>query len=386
MIKQSWQFDTRRSFLRTAAAASAASVIDAFASPVRRVPAAADPRFAYVGTASEGIQVLTLRRGRWIHTQAVRSRSPSAMAFHPNQNFLYAANAVDEHRGLPHGTVETYAVDQQSGALTLLGRQPLSLSAVGPRSLTVSPDGRYLVVPVYGGGAYNVLRIEANGTVGRVTGIMKEIGSGPNAEYQNSAHPHTAIFDLTGRCLLSSDFGSDRLNVFTMSAGRLVRTGQLAVHAGCGPGHVALHPSGALAYVLNELDASVSCVHLRAETGEIRGHYERVALLQTKRKITRGAVAVHPSGRTLYTLAEGMASWRIDASTGALTKIKVWGDRAASLDAPLFSPDAQNLFYLDRAQGKVMRAGLVGTRGEFSEMTEAAQVELPLSLALQFFC
>lgn len=374
---------TRRAFLQDAGLVSAGSVLQSCTPPAEGTGHSA-PRFAYVGTASKGIRVFTLGRKHWVFTQAVPSRSPSALALHPNRKFLYAANEIDEHHGFAHGTVEAYAVDPHNGTLALLGRHPLSLSAIRPRSLAVSPDGRCLVVSVYGGGAYNVLPLEANGNPGRVTGVVKEIGTGPNARHQRSAHPHTAIFDPKGRYFVATDLGSDRLNVFTMIGGSCVRTGRLALSQGSGPGHLALHPSGALVYLFNELEASVSSIHLDPDTGNIRGYDERVAVLHRSQTLTRGSVAVHPAGHTLYTLADGIASWRIDSISGALTKRGVWQDKAASIHAPVFSPDAGTLFALDCARGKVLRADIAHGSGELRPITELTELELPLSLCLRF--
>ncbi len=150
----------------------------------------------------------------------------------------YRAHDVDEFEGLPRGTVDVYA-----GPL-LVHRQPLSLSATRPRSVVISPDNRYLVVAAYGGGVYNVLPLKPDGTLDAVCGIFKELGCGPHPTEQTSAHPHSLIFDPSGRFLVSSDFGCDRLSVFTLgSQGKLYRQALLQLPPGSGPGTIAFDGS-----------------------------------------------------------------------------------------------------------------------------------------------
>src|ERR1700692_1783031 len=194
------------------------------------------PRFAYVGfggegAKDEGIAVFDLRAvdlrsgdlrgGLWRQTGVVASAAPSSLALDASERFLYAVNEVDEYEGLPTGTVEAYAIDSADGGLKLINRQKLSLSATAPRHAAVSPDGRALVVAVHGGGAYNVLPLAKDGSVGAVSGILKETGSGPHDE-QRSAHPQMVVFDRAGR-VVSADLGSDRLTVLRLDAARLSR-------------------------------------------------------------------------------------------------------------------------------------------------------------------
>ena len=124
-------------------AGSRASWLAAETSPVR---------FAYAGQ-KDGIQVFAVKGGRWTWTQTVASVSPVFLALDPTQRFLYAMNDKEVHEGLPTGTIEAYAISTHDGVLTLLNRQPLSLSGVRPRHLAVAPDGRSVVVAIDGGGA-----------------------------------------------------------------------------------------------------------------------------------------------------------------------------------------------------------------------------------------
>ena len=119
------------------------------------------------------------RMSRFIKQQTMASAHPVAMAI--SDGNLYVANGVSEYGSLPRGSVEAYAIDAATGRLEFKNRVPLSLSGILPRDLAVAPDGRSVVVAMHGGGAYNVVSVLEDGRLGRVSGILKETGSGPHA-------------------------------------------------------------------------------------------------------------------------------------------------------------------------------------------------------------
>ena len=273
---------SRRDFVRMAGCSSvgAMSARIAWSSTASKENKGGSPRFAYISQAAKNsplheISAFAIEGGSWKPTGAVVSDHPSFLTLHTSQRFLYAVNDVSRYNNLPSGAVEAYAVDANDGNLTLLNRQPLSLSGTEPRHMAVSPDGHALVVAVHGGGAYNVLPIDEDGRLGRVSGILKEIGSGPDVEHQQAAHPQMVMFDRMGR-LLSADMGSDRLNVFMLDDCALSVAARSAARAGSGPRHVELHPRGNLLFVANGLDASVSCYGYDEKNGRILKQLEHV--------------------------------------------------------------------------------------------------------------
>ncbi|MNX72621.1 6-phosphogluconolactonase [compost metagenome] len=363
------------------------------------------PRFAYVGTytsdapggtaggpASKGIYVLAIRDGSWTPVQTVASANPSFLAVHPSRRFLYAINEIDTYQGLPTGTAEAYAIDANDGRLTLLNRQPLSLSGVVPAHLAVSPDGRTLAVALYGGGAYNVLPIEAGGRLGKVSGIEKETGTGPDAQRQESPHPHMVLFDGTGQRLLATDLGTDRVNAFTLADGQLSLLGRTAVAPGSGPRHLALHPSQRFLYVVNELDATVAGFGYDAASGKVGEQRQRVSTVPegyTGQK-NAAALVMHPSGQFLYAsnrrlksdhpMADSIAAFRIDPSNGALTPLQHWGEGLRFPRALAMAPGGSHLYALSQKGDTVLRLRIDPASGTLDQPVQVAQVPVPVCL------
>ena len=353
------------------------------------------PRFAYVGfggkgAKDEGIAVFDLRGGdlrsgdlrgeRWRPSGVVASAAPSSLALDASERFLYAVNEVDEYEALPTGTVEAYAIDAADGSLKLINRQKLSLSATAPRHAAVSPDGKALVVAVHGGGAYNVLPLGTDGSVGAVSGILKETGSGPHDE-QRSAHPQMVVFDRAGR-VVTADLGSDRLSVLKLDTTRLSIAGRHQTQAGDGPRQIAIHPNGRLLFVANELDASVVCYGYDAEEGRI---VERLGQIATACGGNTGGVvmAVDPAGEFLYTAhrrgSDGVSMWRIARSTGGLQRLQVVDEGGPRLHEMTITADGKSLLGLSREDGGVF--GWRVANGQISRGMQLTGLAAPMSMA-----
>ena len=244
---------TRREFVRGAAGVVALPHL---------LPAASKERYAYVASSEESIHVFRLLGQQWREIQRIASVAPAHLLIAGDT--LYAANDVGMYGGLPRGNVEVFRIEPD-GRLRLLGRTALSLSATHPRHMAISPDGKFLALAAYEGGIYNLFTIAADGSLGP-SDIFKETGSGADPKLQASAHPHTLIFDASGRRLIASDFGSDRLSVFSIQDGRLCRQMQRSTGAGSGPSHCAFGDS--VVYVWLGLEKTLACYRYDGEVGE----------------------------------------------------------------------------------------------------------------------
>ena len=299
---------TRREFVRGAAGLVA----------MGRVPGGTPQlRIAYVASGRGYLEVFSVVGDNWMLLQRMPVRAPACLLFSNDQRTLYVSNEVDEYEGLPRGTVEAFGVDDQDGRLTQLGHTALSLSATRPRHMALSPDGKMLAVAAYGGGLYNLLPVAGDGSLGPPSGIFKAAGCGAHP-LQSSAHPHTLCFDVSGRSLLTTDFGSDRVTTFSVEHGRLVRQSQRFTGEGSGVGDCALHPAGSVLYAQLQLENTLACYRVDPSTrdaGEAIQHLSFASLC---------TFALHRSGRVLYTVHEKpneLRLWHIDRN-GRLVPFK----------------------------------------------------------------
>jgi 6-phosphogluconolactonase len=348
---------TRRDFLRGAAGVVAAPK-----------PQVQSPGFAFVASGKTAIHGYSVSGNRWTLQQTVPSLSPAFVLLDSPGRRLYVANELDDYEGFPRGAVETFAVGSD-GTLRLLQRRPLSLSATRPRHMAISPDGKLLAVAAYGGGIYNLLPIERDGTLGPPSGILKETGCGAHAEVQASAHPHTVRFDTSGRSLLASDLGKDQLNVFAVEDGRLVRQSQRSTGAGSGPGAWVVHPGGSLLFALHELEQSLAMYRV---TGTAVEQKQQIALTGAT-----GALAVHPSGSKLYTgHADGLRIWTIGRTLLSAQSVPI-----GTVNYVTTTEDV--VYACVAAQGSIYRMGVDRMNGELDTAIRVARITAPGSMALR---
>jgi len=111
--------------------------------------------------------------------------------------------------------------------------------------------------------------------------------------------------DPTGRFALAPDLGCDKVFVYRLeaAAGRLIPHDPPAVDLapGAGPRHLDFHPNGQFAYVINELNSTVTTLAYDAAAGRLKV----VASVSTlpadfSGPNTTADVHVHPSGTFLY--------------------------------------------------------------------------------------
>lgn len=316
---------SRRRFVGVMGGGSMLSLAGPLLHPIAAWAATPSPliRFAYVactGDSRGAIDVFRVpARGAWKPVQSVVSRAPSSLAITNNGRTLFVANRVNQYLNRPAGSVESYRIDQLTGKLQLLSRRSLALSAVNPEHVAVSPDGRFLVVCASGGGAYNLLPIRADGSLGEVAVLRKETGSSLDAMLQSSSRPQQVVFDERGR-IVASDLGADRLSVFEIQEDELVVIGRHSTRAGRGPSAMQLHPGLSVLFVAGALDGTVAAHPYDQTRGTLldRTAVSRAAPLIPAARVS--TLAVHPSGEFVAAAwssgeRHGISTLRFDRST-----------------------------------------------------------------------
>ncbi|HSV73993.1 MAG TPA: beta-propeller fold lactonase family protein [Chthonomonadales bacterium] len=253
------------------------------------------------------------------------TESPSFLAFSPRGDRLFAVNETGEFGGERGGGLSAFAVEPRTGALTLTGVQPTG--GAYPCHLAVAPDGRHVLVANYGGGSVSVVPVLPDGQLGPRTALVQHSGSGPNQERQEAPHAHSVNLSPDGRFAYVCDLGLDRVMVYQFdgSAGTLApaQPPWAATAPGAGPRHLALHPNGRIAYVINELDSTITAFRRDRRTGALTA-LQTVSTLPDgwRGQSTTAEVVLHPSGRFVYGSNRGhdsIAVFRVDGRTGRLS-------------------------------------------------------------------
>lgn len=317
--------------------------------------------YAYVGcyTAPDrgghgtgiGIFRVDPATGAWIAAGVmVAGTNPAFLAVHPSGDFLYAVHGGDA------SAVSAFARDRTSGALTFLNQQPSG--GQNPVHLSLTPDGRLLVVANYTGGTVGSLPVGDDGRLGPPGSIIPLIGTpGPDPQEQDRPHPHHCPVDPVGRFVIIPDKGCDRLFVFRPGdmAGTIVANDPpgMDTRPGAGPRHIAFHPRGMYAYVANELDSTVTTYGYAPDEGVLTPQQTISSLPEGWQGANTGSeIAVAPSGHFVYASNRGhdsIAIFAVDEVSGRLNPV---GWESTQGETPrFFGLDPSGLFLYAANQG-----------------------------------
>jgi 6-phosphogluconolactonase len=346
------------------------------ATPAATAPAAS---LAYVGTytgrGSRGIYLFELAGGDEPTLEplgrAAELASPSFLAVDAVHHRLFAVNEVNSVDGEAGGGVSAFSFDPASGKLTALNRQ--SSRGAGPCHLALAPDGRHVVAANYGSGSVAVLSIADDGMLGEATDFHQHAGHGPNTRRQEGPHAHCVTFSLDGRRVFVCDLGLDKVMIyeFDAAAGKLTPNDPpyAELKPGAGPRHMAFGVDGRFAYVINELDSTVTTFAYDAASGALETIGSTTTLpADFNGENTTAEIAVHPSGKFLYASNRGhdsIAAFAIDQATGApaLLEHQLTGGRTPRhfaidptgevLIAENQASSAMKMFRIDTASGRL---------------------------------
>lgn len=173
---------------------------------------------------------------------------PSFLALSADATVLYAVGESE------HGTAAAF--DVTSDAPALLGA-PVPVDGAAPTHLALFAG--HLATANYTSGSVTTLPVRPDGRLGPAAHVLKHHGCGPDPERQRGPHAHQVLGDPSGRWLVSVDLGTDSVRVCALdpATGVLRPHGECALRPGSGPRHLAFHPDGRHAYVLNELAPTV---------------------------------------------------------------------------------------------------------------------------------
>jgi 6-phosphogluconolactonase len=276
-------------------------------------------------TQSKGIYTLDFNAATGKFSQpelAAEAPQPSWVLVARNGKFLYAANEDGKS-----SAVSAFAIGDKAGKLTLLNKLPSQ--GEGPCHLALDQTGKYLFVANYDSGTVAVFPILPDGRLGEHSAVQKNQGAtGPNKERQDAPHAHWVATSADNQLLYVADLALDRILIYKFDAatGALTPENFSATPApGTGPRHAAFAPNDKFLYLLGELPSSVTVFAI-----EGKNTYRNVQQISALPKDFKGRndaaeIAVHPSGKFLYTSNRGqetIAVFSIDPAKGTLTHVE----------------------------------------------------------------
>jgi 6-phosphogluconolactonase len=304
-------------------------------------------------------------------------QNASFLTVAPNGLFLYA---VGEN---PQGTVKAFAIEPGTGKLTPLNEQ--TTGGNGPCYVALDKAGKYALVANYGSGSVEALPIKPDGSLGEPTGFVQHTGASVNQNRQKEPHAHSINPSPDNRFAIAADLGLDKLLVYKLdpASGTLTANDPpfTSVNPGAGPRHFVFHPNGRNAYVINEIQSTVTAFSYDTGRGVLKE-------IQTVPTIPAGAppknstaeIQVHPSGKFLYGSNRGhdtIAVFAIKAD-GTLEAIDHTPTQGKTPRNFTVDPTGKWLFAANQNSGNVVVFRIDETTGRLTPAGQSVKVDWPV--------
>lgn len=319
--------------------------------------------YAYVGSRTtrernargDGISIFKVNpaNGTLVLLDIVKDLiNPSFLALSNDGEFLYTVHGDETE-------VSAFKVDRRTGLLRFLNRQ--STQGKNPVHLALDPTGRFMVVSNHIGASLAVLPVNADGSLGALSQLVKLEGPiGPHRVEQKQAKPHFNPFDPSGRFVVVPDKGLDRVFTYRFDQGRLTPAAEpfAITRETAGPRHLSFHPNAPFAYVVNELDSTVTAYHFKSESGALAPFQIVSALPETFTGNSRASeLQIDVQGRFLYASNRGfdsIAVFSIDPSSGALKFVEAEPTQGKTPRFFTLSPDGRFMFALNEDSDSIV--------------------------------
>jgi 6-phosphogluconolactonase (cycloisomerase 2 family) len=246
---------------------------------------------------------------------AAKIPNPSWLCIHPSKKYLYAISEIATFKG-SSGSVSAFAIDRQSGGLTLLNS--VSSEGAGPAHMSLDASGKFVLVANYLGGSIAVLPILDGGMLGPAVDTHRDTDSvgakhasdAPDGSFaisgHDSTHAHMIVPDPSNKFVLATDLGQDRIYLyrFNSATGRLTPSEVapfVSLASGDGPRHLAFHPNGRWLYSLQEESSTIAFFLYDAARGSLTTQ-KTISTLPPGFAGTSfsSEIQVSPDGRFLY--------------------------------------------------------------------------------------
>ncbi len=263
--------------------------------------------------------------GDAVHAGTIESvRNPSYLTLSADSSVLFCVNELKSEDRRTGGAVSSYALAGGPGEARFIGSRPSR--GADPCHLTLDRSGRFLLTANFMSGSISVHPVSNTGEIGSTSDFREHRGSGTDPVRQQGPHAHAVTVSADNRFVFVPDLGLDAIVVYEFDSLRgLLRDRPdllVASRPGAGPRHIVFTPDDRFAYLINELNSTITAYRYDPPSGRLN----TLQVLSTLPAVFRGhATGAHidlsPCGRYLYASNRGhdsIVTFRIDQQSGEL--------------------------------------------------------------------
>jgi 6-phosphogluconolactonase len=304
--------------------------------------------------------------------------NPSFLAMSRDGAFLYTVHGDESE-------VSAFKVDRRTGALSFINHQ--GTQGKNPVHLALDPTGRFMVVSNHIGASLAVLPVNDDGSLGALSQLLPLEGPvGPHRVEQKQAKPHFNPFDPSGRFVVVPDKGLDRVFTFRFDNGRLTPASVpfVVTREAAGPRHLSFHPKAPFAYVVNELDSTVTAYRVTPDTGALAAFQIVSALPESFTGNSRAAgLQIDAQGKFLYASNRGhdsIAVFAVDAQTGGLKFVNAQPTQGRTPRFFTLAPDGRHMFTLNEDSDSIVTLAVDAATGALTPTGAAVTSGSPVCM------
>lgn len=361
--------------------------------------ATAQTQFAWVGTYNpngEGLYRFSVDpQSGALGNKTLVSALPNAaqLTVSHDGNTLYVASEVEK------GVVQAWRIGEK-GELSELNE--VASGGAGPVYLSLTPDGKHLLVANYVSGSIAVLPVKADGSLSEASDSHQDEGPAgaakPEAAVEgsfavsdhNGPHAHMIAADPSGKFVYSTDLGLDRIYQYRSDAasGKLTPNDPPFIAAsskGAGPRHFVFTPKGDGLWLINEESSTLTYYHRDPQNGTLR-EGKTLSSLPAAFKGTNFAagLVLSQDGKQLYVanrLHNSIAHFTVTAEGTLTHQQDVWtrGDYPRSLTL-----DAQGrwLYVMNQRSDNITRFNVSAKDGKLTFAEDYTAVGSPSQMVI----
>lgn len=312
--------------------------------------------------------------------------NPSFLAIHSNGRFIYAVSETDGKEGNSSGGVAAFRVISEKGGLDKIN--DVTSGGAAPCHVSLDRTEKFLFAANYNGGNIAVFPVQKDGSLGEMSSFHQHSGSGSDRPNQRGPHAHSINTDPTNRFAMVADLGLDKLFVYKLETdtGKLLPNDPpfVKVKAQSGPRHLAFHPGGSFAYLINEIASTITVFSYESAGGRLE-EIQTVSTLPAdfQGRNSTAEVVVDSSGRFLYGSNRGhnsIAVFSINQDSGKLEMRQVRSTGGKSPRNFCLSPDGKFLLAANQRSDSLLVFPVDGSSGELLDPVEEITLKAPVCI------
>lgn len=273
------------------------------------------------GTSSKGIYTLRcdMNNAKFdLKLAASNLSNPSFLTLSKDKKFVYSVSESGDQ-----SMVYAFAFDANSGKLNLINK--VAAGDLGPCHISMSDQ--HIVTANYSGGSICVFNRRADGSLSEVAQKNVYTGSSVDPARQTRPYLHQTVFSNDNKVLLVNDLGTDLVRSYVYSKDAkstiLIALDSIKLKVGTGPRHTTMSMDVRFAFVLGEIDGTVTTLGYNA--GKLTKLHETSIVRKSDVKTGAADIHISPDGNFLYATNRGNANditcFKIE-NDGALTFVE----------------------------------------------------------------